>query len=81
MSVTTDQRCRVCDKEIVLPVTLKPRYWCCNGTDCGCNGAVLPPDICSVKCGEQAEFDDNEELGSADLEEQLDSAFERADNR
>lgn len=79
MSTTCAERCRVCDTEIRL--TLKPRYWCCNGRDCGCNGAVLPPDICSVTCGEQAEFDDNEELGAVDLEEQLNSALERADNR
>lgn len=79
MSATSSQRCFVCDEEIRS--TLKPRYWCCNGTDCGCGGAVLPTDICSVTCGEEAEFDDNEELGAVDLEEQLDSAFERADNR
>lgn len=81
MSVTSSQRCRVCDQEILLPVTLKPRYVCCNGKDCGCYGAILPPDLCSVTCAEEAEFDDNEELGSVDLEDQLEAAFQRIEDR
>ena len=75
--------CRVCGKEFRYR---RHRYVCCNGHDCGCYGAMLPDDVCSTACleaeiEEDEEFDADEELGSADLEERLDAAFKRADAR
>lgn len=44
-------RCVVCDREYEL--TTRPRYICCNGRDCGCHGARLSDEVCSLACFEQ----------------------------
>lgn len=51
--VEPDSTCRACGKWIRL--TKHPRYACCNGRDCGCGGATLPDDICSMSCYETME--------------------------
>lgn len=45
------ERCVVCGDEI------KPsRRMCCDGTDCGCMGAYLPDEFCSMHCYENNEL-------------------------
>lgn len=48
--VSADERCVACDKE--FPTPPRARYACCNGTDCGCYGAVIPEAFCSLSCYE-----------------------------
>ena len=51
--ITGHDTCRICGGPITL--TSSPRYVCCNGSDCGCYGATLPTDLCSLKCYGRAE--------------------------
>lgn len=46
-----DVRCVACDAGCP-EATSYPRYACCNGTDCGCCGAVIPPNFCLLACWE-----------------------------
>ena len=47
------ERCIACDKE--FDPTRRSRRICCNGQDCGCQGALLPDEFCSLACYENYE--------------------------
>jgi len=46
----SEERCIVCDEDYEL--SRRHRFVCCDGTDCGCLGAELPPEFCSSRCWE-----------------------------
>ena len=73
--------CRVCNKPFRDSLAFgrfRMRYACCNGRNCGCGGGTLPDDVCSMTCLENEAFEAREEDGPQDLEDQLESALDRA---
>jgi hypothetical protein len=45
----SEERCIACDNEFD---TARSRRICCNGIDCGCQGATIPDEFCSLACYE-----------------------------
>lgn len=50
----TPVACRICGDPV--PRTGFPRYYCCNGRDCGCGGGTLPDSVCSSSCFEDEDL-------------------------
>lgn len=69
-----DPTCRTCGKEFPLPQ--RPRLVCCNGTDCGCLGATIPDDFCTLRCYEN---DPREECACGKLFDPVDKNGEERD--
>lgn len=75
-----ESTCVACGKDFMVPM-MNRRWVCCNGRDCGCNGAQLPDEFCSTSCYENYEpaEDDDEPLGGGDVGCEAHIAIHRSD--